>query len=127
MQIKLNSANEILYYAPNTPTFDDMTAVDDSIVPENFKTDFKKGYFKFENGTITVNSNYTSPSLPTGPRESDTDKAIAELIKSNAQQRALNAQLIKQLSTLQTSQATQTAQTAQAVQAAQTQTTQEAE
>ena len=55
------------------------------------------------------------------------EQQLAELIKSNAQQAALNAQLIKQLSTLQTSQATQTAQTAQAVQAAQTQTTQEAE
>lgn len=62
------------------------------------------------------------PALPTVEQQQ-----IAELIKSNAQQMALNAQLIKQLFTLQTSQATQTAQTAQAVQAAQTQTTQEAE
>ena len=70
------------------------------------------------------------------PQPTTEQQQIAELIKSNAQQIALNAQLIKQLSTLQTSQATQTAQAAQAVQAAQaaqavqaaqTQTTQEAE
>ena len=121
MQIKVNESNEILYYSLGDTKFDDMTSVDSSVVPENFQTDFKKGYFKFENGTITVNSNYTETSLPTGPKESDTDKTIAELIKSNAQQSALNAQLIKQVAALETAQATQTAQTAQAVQAAQTQ------
>lgn len=69
----------------------------------------------------TQNNNQESTPQPTVEQQQ-----IAELIKSNAQQMALNAQLIKQLATLQTSQATQTAQAAQAAQAAQTQTTQEA-
>lgn len=98
MQIKLNSANEILYFAPNTPKFDDMTAVDDSVVPENFQTDFKSKYFKLENGTITVNSNYTAPVLPAGPGLSDADKAIAALTLQIAQNKAdqdtVNAQLL---------------------------------
>lgn len=66
---------------------------------------------------------------PESAPQPSVEQQIAELIKSNAQQTTLNAQLIKQLATLQTSQATQTAQAAQAaqaVQAAQTQTTQEA-
>ena len=109
MQIKLNSANEIIYYAPNTPTFDDMTAVDDSIVPETFQTDFKPNYFKFENGTFTVNANYSEPVAPKGPGLSDTDKAISDLIKSNTQQTALNAQLIKQITELQSAKTTQEA------------------
>lgn len=53
------------------------------------------------------------------PQPTVEQQQIAELIKSNAKQMALNAQLIKQLATLQTS---QTAQTSQAVQ---THTTQE--
>jgi len=98
MQIKVNESNEILYYSSDGTKFDDMTSVDISVVPENFQTDFKPKYFKFENGTITVNSNYTAPSLPTGPRESDTDKAISELVlqiaQNKAEQDAVNAQLL---------------------------------
>lgn len=66
----------------------------------------------------------THPEL--APQPTVEQKQLAELIKSNAQQMALNAQLIKQVAALRTAQATQTAQAAQAEQAAQTQTTQEA-
>lgn len=66
----------------------------------------------------------TNPEL--APQPTVEQQQMAELIKSNAQQSALNAQLIKQVAALQTAQATQAAQAAQAVQAAQTQTTQEA-
>lgn len=52
------------------------------------------------------------------PQPTAEEQQLAELIKVNAQQAALNAQLIKQVAALQT---------AQAEQAAQTQTTQEAE
>ena len=69
---------------------------------------------------------YLNEHPEAAPQPTAEQKQLSDLIKSNAQQMALNAQLIKQLSTLQTSQATQTAQAAQAVQAAQTQTTQEA-
>ena len=51
------------------------------------------------------------------PQPTSAEKQLSELIKVNAQQAELNAQLIKQVAALQT---------AQAVQAAQTQTTQEA-
>lgn len=98
MQIKVNDSNEILYYAPDTPKFDDMTSIDDSAAPENFQADFKPKYFKFENGTITVNSNYTAPVLPAGPGLSDADKAIAALTLQIAQNKAdqdtVNAQLL---------------------------------
>ncbi|MGK4059024.1 hypothetical protein AB0Y04_04730 [Loigolactobacillus coryniformis] len=57
------------------------------------------------------------------PQPTVEQQQLAELIKSNAKQTELNAQLIKQVAALQTAQATQTA---QAAQAAQTQTTQEA-
>ena len=55
------------------------------------------------------------------PQPTAEQQQISELIKVNAQQAALNAQLIKQLAALQTAKATQTAQAAQAQQAAQTQ------
>lgn len=73
-----------------------------------------------------ANQEYLKEHPESAPQPTVEQQQIAELIKSNAQQMALNAQLVKQLATLQTSQATQTAQTAQAVQAAQTDTTQEA-
>ena len=60
------------------------------------------------------------------PQPTAEQQQISELIKSNAQQMAVNAQLVKQVSALQLAQATQTAQASQALQAAQTQTTQEA-
>lgn len=98
MQVKVNESNEILYYSSDDPKFDDMTSVDNSVVPENFQTDFKSKYFKFENGTITVNSNYTAPSLPAGPGLSDADKAIAaltlQIAENKAEQDTVNAQLL---------------------------------
>ena len=98
MQIKVNESNEILYYSLGDTKFDDMTSVDSSVVPENFNTDFKPKYFKFNNGTITVNSNYVAPVSPTGPKESDTDKAVSELTLQIAQNKAdqdqINAQLL---------------------------------
>ena len=98
MQIKVNELNEILYCSSDDTKFDDMTSVDSSVVPENFKTDFKPKYFKFENGTIKVNPNYVAPVLPTGPKSSDTDKAISELTLLIAQnktnQDTVNAQLL---------------------------------
>lgn len=98
MQIKINELNEILYYAPDDTKFDDMVSIDSSITPENFQADFKSKYFKFENGTITVNPNYTAPSLPAGPGLSDADKAIAALMlqiaQNKAEQDTVNAQLL---------------------------------
>ena len=98
MQIKINESNEILYYASDNTKFDDMTAIDNSVVPENFQTDFKSKYFKFENGTIMVNTNYTAPVLPAGPGTSDTDKAVAaltlQIAENKAEQDTINAQLL---------------------------------
>ena len=98
MQIKVNELNEILYYSSDDTKFDDMTSVDSSVVPENFNTDFKPKYFKFDNGTITVNPNYVAPVLPEGPGLSDTDKVIADLTLQLAQNKAdqdtVNAQLL---------------------------------
>lgn len=87
-----------MYYSSDDIKFDDMTSIDSSVVPENFNTYFKPKYFKFDNRTITVNPNYVAPVSPTGPKESDTDKAISELTlliaQNKADQDTVNAQLL---------------------------------
>ena len=135
----------IYLYDTTSREFKNSSMVDDNYVVQAGETEIKPDNGLYEpvtwNGTAWVGTDQavwqaaqeakqaellkTNPELV--PQPTVEQQQIADLIKSNAQQMALNAQLIKQLSTLQTSQATQTAQTAQAVQAAQTQTTQEAE
>ena len=58
-----------------------------------------------------ANQKYLKEHPELAPQPTVEQQQIAELIKSNSQQTALNAQLIKQLAALQTAQAAQAAQT----------------
>lgn len=56
INIKVNENNEITAYA----SIGGVGGIDvsDDILPENFMTDFKRGYFLYKDGKITVNPDF---------------------------------------------------------------------
>lgn len=61
LNIKVNENNEITQYAIVGGVGDDGIFVDYSVAPENFTTDFQRGYFLYKDGTISVNPNFEPP------------------------------------------------------------------
>lgn len=60
MQILVDSKNIITAYA-TVGGFDGGIEIDDSILPDTFIPEFKNGKFKYEDGNVVYNREYTEP------------------------------------------------------------------
>lgn len=58
LNIKVNANNEITQYAIVGGVGNEGILISYDVAPENFMTDFKNGYFLYENDTISVNPNF---------------------------------------------------------------------
>jgi|SRR5699024_3372742 len=60
MRISLNSNNEIIGYAI-VGDLEGSIEINDSILPDTFIPEFKNGKFKYEDGSVIYNREYTEP------------------------------------------------------------------
>lgn len=60
MQILVDNNNIITAYA-TVGGFDGGIEIDDSILPDTFIPEFKNGKFKYEDGNVVYNREYTEP------------------------------------------------------------------
>ncbi|QYH53703.1 DUF2977 domain-containing protein [Liquorilactobacillus nagelii] len=85
MNILVNENYEITGYAL-VGDISDSTRIDKSILPDGFVQSFRSRYYLYENGAISVNPNYTEPT-------------ISPSTKPTSQQ-TINANLLLQIATL---------------------------
>lgn len=73
MKIAINDNNEIISFA-TVGEIDNGIEVEDTIIPEGFREDFRPKKFLYVNEEITINPNYVAPEneeLPTAPSMQD--------------------------------------------------------
>lgn len=58
LNIKVNSNDEITQYAIVGGVGDEGIFISYDVAPENFMTDFQRGYFLYKDGEITVNPDF---------------------------------------------------------------------
>lgn len=94
MRIKINDNYEITGYAL-IGGFDGGIEIDDSILPDTFIPEFKNGKFKYEDGSVIYNREYTEPVKEVEPPTNN--EAMQQEIDSLKQQVEDLSALIQQL------------------------------
>ncbi|MCP8851746.1 DUF2977 domain-containing protein [Latilactobacillus sakei] len=84
MKIAINDSKEITDYVIIGLKASCVIEVEDEIVPADFKSKFKPGYYIYISGAIVENKNYVT-TIPEEPKRplTDQDKINAELFKMN--------------------------------------------
>ena len=94
MQILVDNNNIITAFA-TVGGFDGGIEIDDSILPDTFIPEFKNGKFKYEDGNVVYNREYTEPVKDVEP--SNNNEAMQQEIDSLKQQVEDLSALIQQL------------------------------
>lgn len=94
MRILINKSNEIIGYAIVGSLEGDFE-IDESILPDTFIPEFKNGKFKYEDGNVVYNREYTEPVKDIEPPTNN--EAMQQEVDSLKQQVEDLSALIQQL------------------------------
>lgn len=94
MQVLVDDYNIITAYA-TVGGFDGGIEIDDSILPDTFIPEFKNGKFKYEDGNVVYNREYTEPVKDIEPPTNN--EAMQQEVDSLKQQVEDLSALIQQL------------------------------
>ena len=94
MQILVDNNNIITAFA-TVGGFDGGIEIDDSILPDTFIPEFKNGKFKYEDGNVVYNREYTEPVKDIEPPSNN--EAMKQEVDSLKQQVEDLSALIQQL------------------------------